>query len=146
MQNKNKAKSKQIKITVLIIFFFIGLNFFYKFQLIIIHKNIVFAEKAKTLSARRQGLQYRKSMPQNQGMLFFFENEGCHNFWMKNTYLALDIAFIDKNKKILDIQQMVPLRDDLRYSIKEPYKYVLEMNAGWFKKHNISPGDKLSFW
>jgi uncharacterized protein len=63
-------------------------------------------EVAKTAEQHQYGLMNRNSMPDNNGMLFVFESEQLLSFWMKNTYIDLAIAYIDKNKVIVDIQEM----------------------------------------
>ncbi|MDD5746770.1 MAG: DUF192 domain-containing protein [Candidatus Omnitrophica bacterium] len=113
---------------------------------VIIRKTWVIVETARTPQQRCRGLQGRSLLAANSGMLFFFEQEGYPQFWMKDTFLPLDIAFIDAGKRIVDIQEMIPLQTEVRYLPPAPAKYVLEMNAGWFKKNNISAGQKVYFW
>ena len=79
-------------------------------------------------------------------MLFVFKEEDWHSFWMKNTYIPLDIAFMDKNKVIVDIQHMIPLDTHICYKPAKEAKYALEVNAGWLEENNIHVNDKLIFW
>ena len=79
-------------------------------------------------------------------MLFVFKEKGWHSFWMENTYIPLDIAFMDKNKVIVDIQHMIPLDTNIRYKPAKEAKYALEVNAGWLEENNIQVNDKLIFW
>ena len=88
---------------------------------------------------------FRKELPENQGMLFIFKTEGQYSFWMKNTGIPLSIAFIDKNKKIISIQEMAPFDETNHHAPPRPVKYALEMNAGWFKKRGIITEDKVEF-
>ncbi len=102
-------------------------------------------EIASTAKATAQGLMHRESMAENQGMLF--DPEGLSNtaFWMKNTYIPLDIIFIDTNKRISYIvENTIPFSEEL---IEAPdiYRYVLEINAGQTKKKELKIGDKIKW-
>ena len=90
------------------------------------------------------GLMNRDSIPENHGMLFIFPFNQALEFWMKNTRVPLDIAYIDENFVIKQIEQMKPY--DLTPVVSK-YKvlYALEMNVGWFAKNNIKVGDTLKF-
>lgn len=103
------------------------------------------AEIAVTESDRETGLMYRSSLNESDGMLFVFAQEQKLNFWMKNTYIALDIAYIDRNGIINEIYQMKPLDTSVTYPSHKPAKYALEMNLGWFSRHKIKPGSKILF-
>ena len=81
-------------------------------------------------------------LSQDEGMLFVYAREELLSFWMKNTSLDLSIAFINKNKEIIDIHKMNP-NDITPVRSKEPAQYALEVNQGWFEKNNISRGDKV---
>jgi uncharacterized membrane protein (UPF0127 family) len=119
-------------------------------QKIKIGSKIVEVEIAKTPDQHQYGLMNRNSLPENNGMLFIFENEQTLSFWMKNTFIDLSIAYIDKNKQIVDIQEMKATNqmmvDDLpSYPSAKPALYALEMNRGWFKKNKIKIGQKFNF-
>jgi len=92
---------------------------------------------------RNKGLMFRKSMDEDQGMFFIFPDVSERGFWMKNTHIPLSIAFIDELGCIINIENMTPYDLNSKYS-SHPAKYALEMNAGWFEKNNIYPGDKIS--
>jgi uncharacterized membrane protein (UPF0127 family) len=115
-------------------------------RLLYAHHMLILVESARTQQQREQGLQGRAVLNKNSGMLFFFEEEGYPRFWMKNTFIPLDIAFLDARKKIVDIQEMVPLQIEQRYGPPVKVKYALEMNAGWFKKQGIKNGERVFFW
>ncbi len=104
-----------------------------------IDKNIIKAEVASTQTSQQLGLMYRKSMPEQNGMLFVFEQKAGHCFWMKNTLLPLAIAFIDDDGKIVNIEEMKPQSED-NHCPSKPIRYALEMNANWFEKRQIKPG------
>lgn len=105
--------------------------------------SFVWVEIADNEETRQQGLMWRESMPQNQGMLFVFQIADRQSFWMHNTYLPLDIAFIDANWKITDIHKMQPLIDTVYYESSVPVPYALEVNQGWFAKHGVRVGDRV---
>ena len=87
----------------------------------------------------------REELPENQGMLFVFESTRILSFWMRNTFIPLDIAFIDDAGKIVDIQRMEPLDESKSYTSAAPALYALEVNAGWFAKNTIKVGGMVSF-
>lgn len=102
---------------------------------------------AKTREQQEHGLMFREKMPKDEGMLFIFENEQPLSFWMKNTFIDLSIAYIGKDKKIIDIIDM-KATSSLQtsypsYPSSKPAKYALEMNQGWFTKNRIKIGDLL---
>ncbi len=100
-------------------------------------------EIAVTPDKRRTGLMYRKKMPRDHGMLFVFTEDTPLVFWMKNTYIPLSIAYIDKNGYINDIHHMEPLNATKTYPSKKPSRYALEVNMGWFHENNIKPGCRI---
>lgn len=101
-------------------------------------------EVAKTEEERSRGLMERMSLGKDEGMLFIFEAEGDHGFWMKNTLLPLSIAFIDKEGRIVQITDMEP-RTLSVHSPPKPILYALEMNRGWFAANGIKAGDTIRF-
>ena len=90
-----------------------------------------------------QGLMFRRTMPDSCGMLFIFPNSEPRNFWMKNTYLPLDIMFLDEFKKIVTIQaNRTPFSEEQIPSYQDA-KYVLEVNAGYCKRKGVEKGDMI---
>lgn len=104
----------------------------------------VTAEIADNEELRAQGLMHRDSLPQNHGMLFVYGTAEVRSFWMRNTRIPLDIAFIDANGAIINIEQMEPQSDQNYYS-QGPMMYALEMDQGWFEANGVGPGDRLEF-
>lgn len=102
------------------------------------------AEVADEDAEREQGLMHRDSLPENHGMLFVYPEERTLSFWMRNTRIALDIAFIDQGGRIVDIQQMEP-QSDVQHRSAEPAMYALEMRQGWFADHGIEVGARVAF-
>jgi uncharacterized protein len=92
---------------------------------------------------RQIGLMWRKTMPQNEGMLFIFEQASKQCFWMMNTLLPLTAAFVADDGTIVNLVDMQPQTTDSHCSAK-PVRYVLEMNQGWFAKKGIKAGAKLT--
>jgi uncharacterized membrane protein (UPF0127 family) len=93
-----------------------------------------------------RGLMYRRSLGKDSGMLFIFRQEGLQSFWMKNTLIPLDMIFVSRDLAIVDITTMQPCITDPcpSYTSRQPAKYVLEINAGYCRSHNIIIGDKIS--
>lgn len=101
-------------------------------------------EIADTRGLREQGLMNRDSLPADYGMLFVYPDELIRSFWMRNTRIPLDIAFIDRNGSIINVEQMQPQTDENTLSAG-PAMYALEMNLGWFEANGVGPGDRLEF-
>ena len=101
-------------------------------------------EVAKTPEERAHGLMGRKDLGKDEGMLFVFETEDYHGFWMKDTHVPLSIAFIDKECRIVRITDMKPRTLESHIS-PQPILYALEMKRGWFSIHGIKVGDMVKF-
>jgi uncharacterized membrane protein (UPF0127 family) len=102
----------------------------------------VIAEVASTPDQRSTGLMYRFSLPPDHGMLFVFDAPQRLSFWMKNTYIALSIAYIDAEGKILNIEDMAP-RDERSHWSRGLALYALEMKQGWFAQKEITAGAQV---
>lgn len=102
----------------------------------------IVAEVASIPSDRAQGLMFRKKMSDSEGMLFVYPQAHITGMWMKNTLMALSVAFIDEKGTIINIEEMKPETLDAHMA-KAPAKYSLEMTSGWFKKHKLGPGTKI---
>ncbi|WP_296906684.1 DUF192 domain-containing protein [Thermotoga sp.] len=102
-------------------------------------------EIANTPLLRSIGLMYRKSIPDDFGMLFVFEGDTRSGFWMKNTYVPLEIAFINRNGVIFSIQEMEPCEKVpcKVYYAPKPFRYALEVKRGFFERHGFGVGDKV---
>jgi uncharacterized protein len=105
--------------------------------------HVIQAEVAARDAEREQGLMYRRVMGPNEGMVFLFDAPASVCMWMKNTYLPLSVAFIDKDGKIINIEDMQPETLD-SHCAKGLATYALEMNLGWFKQKNIKAGARIS--
>jgi uncharacterized membrane protein (UPF0127 family) len=101
-------------------------------------------EMAVTPDEQAKGLMFRRELPEKQGMLFDFHREQPTSFWMKNTYIPLDMIFIRADGRILRIaENTVPLSEALVPS-GGPVRAVLEVIGGTAKKLGIAPGDRVT--
>lgn len=121
----------------------------FKKEKITIGDKTITVEMAESRDQHERGLMFRKSLPENQGMLFVFEDESVRYFWMKNTIIDLSIGYFDKTKTLIDIQEMtaasVMEARPRSYPSAKPAMYALEMTKGWFAKNNIKVGQKFEF-
>ena len=92
---------------------------------------------------RQRGLMYRKSMSDDRGMIFLFDRKDDHSFWMHNTCIPLDMLYIDDDGLIVGIEENTPTMSDDTFAVGCPSKYVLELNAGWTRKHGVVAGQKV---
>jgi uncharacterized membrane protein (UPF0127 family) len=88
---------------------------------------------------REQGLMYRTKLDPNEGMLFVFNENAVHCFWMKNTLIPLSIAFMRADGTITDIDEM-QAETTSNHCPANNGAYALEMSKGWFAAKGIKPG------
>jgi len=100
-------------------------------------------EVAATPQHRQTGLMGRKSLADDAGMLFVFEHQDIHCFWMKNTFVPLSIAFLADDGSIVNIADMQPQTLDFHCS-KAAVRYALEVPQGGFRDRWIRPGMRIS--
>ena len=91
------------------------------------------------------GLMYRKEMGDRQGMLFIFQEEAPHSFYMKNTLIALDILFIDKDLVIKKIHRNAEPLNESGIPSGGPVQYVLEVKAGMADRWGLREGDLIKY-
>jgi len=96
---------------------------------------------SRTPELLARGLSGVHSLPSNTGMLFVMPAAGPAYFWMRNTHIPLDIAFLDENMSILSVQTMEPETGSARHD--GPVKYAIEARAGWFDEHGVKVGDAV---
>jgi len=101
-------------------------------------------EVAQTDQERQRGLMFRKTMGDNEGMLFVWDRDDKRYFYMKNTYLPLSIAFISSDATIVQIEDMTPLSERTIES-HSFVRYALEVKQGIFERLGIKPGAKITF-
>lgn len=95
---------------------------------------------------RMEGMMrlHDKDIKDDDGMIFVFPDEDYRGFWMKNTNIPLDIAFIGSDERITNVATMKP-HDETTTPSTRPAMYVLEVKAGQFKKYGIRAGMKVQF-
>ena len=97
-------------------------------------------EIASSFSQVQTGMMFRTNMAENAGMLFVFGTPHRAAFWMKNTSVPLSAAYISPDGAILEIVDLHPHNTNSVEAATSQVQYVLEVNQGWFKRHNIAPG------
>lgn len=106
-------------------------------------------EIANNDEERQRGYMYREEIPEGTGMWFVFNGEQPLSFWMQNTKVGLDIIFVDKNFKIINIAQsaMPCLQEPCAYYYSQGNaQFVLEVPAGYSEKHHFETGNLITFY
>jgi uncharacterized protein len=101
------------------------------------------AEVAEDEQSRAMGLMFRDSLSEDRGMLFIFDGPRQVSFWMKNTKIPLSIAFLESDRVISEEKSMRPYDETLIQSRSDKISYAIEVNAGWFDRHQVKPGAKV---
>ena len=107
--------------------------------------SVVDIEVSDNNPRRARGLMYRKSLPADAGMLFVFDREEIQGFWMKNTYIPLDMLFVNADNEIITIHANTAPLKEWNYASTQPALYVVEVNAGYCARKQITEGDKIIF-
>jgi len=105
-------------------------------------------EISKSPIQKAKGLMFRDKLEENQGMLFVFEAEKKHSFWMKNVSFPLDIIWLGANKKVVFVSHDAQPCKDLKCLAIQPTtnaKYILEINGGLANKIGLKIGSQLIF-
>jgi hypothetical protein len=103
-------------------------------------------EVARSDPERARGLMYRQSLAPGRGMIFLFEAPQRLTFWMKNTYIPLDMIFISGDKHVVYVEENAePLTTQARGPDKEDSQYVLEVPGGWARAHGVERGVSVKF-
>lgn len=105
------------------------------------------AEIASDEASRERGLMFRKALPEDEGMLFVFPTLDYQGFWMKNTLIPLDMIWLNERKEIVYFVTAIPCKKDPcdSYIPMQKALYVLEVHAGFVKKHRLALGQQLAF-
>lgn len=106
----------------------------------------VLLEVVATETERNRGLMFRSHLDEGLGMLFVFEESGQPAFWMKNTYLSLDILFLSSEGIVVDLFERLspcPMEPCPRYAPSSPARYVLEVAGGFVARHAVRKGDQI---
>jgi hypothetical protein len=148
MKKEKTVPDQRVRTITLLLFLFLWTSLVHSqnpFKIPIYFKDKeIWVEVVRTPEDRAKGLMGRKHLTHGEGMLFIFESEDDHGFWMKDTLIPLSIAFIDKGGRILKITEMKPLTLESHYPPR-PILYALEMNKGWFSANGIKAGDIMRF-
>lgn len=105
----------------------------------------IWAKIADTDETRQKGLAGVSALSPNNGMLFDFHREQPVSFWMRGCHLDLSIAFLTENRVIVGMADMSKNAPTHLHSSPVPVRYALEVPQGFFNRHDISIGDKISF-
>ncbi|MDD5096510.1 MAG: DUF192 domain-containing protein [Candidatus ainarchaeum sp.] len=106
----------------------------------------VHVEIADDFQELEEGLMFRESLPEDEGMLFVFPRPGNYAFWMKDTLVPLDAIYMDENSTVVGIVQMEPCIADPcpAYAPDSEALYVLEVNKGFSERHGIELGSRMT--
>lgn len=102
-------------------------------------------EIADSPDQRMLGLMYRKKMDTDKGMLFIFPQAEEQSFWMKNTFISLDIIYVDSQLQIISIVENAEPMNETSIGSMGPALYVVEVVGGYCKQHGVSPGDHIRY-
>ncbi len=109
----------------------------------------VLAERADSPEKRSQGLMFRTSLGEKDGMIFYFDETAFQTFWMYNTRIPLTVIFLDDALKVVDVIKMSPCHEKNAnlcptYTSQSPARYAIEVNQGFVAKYNINVGDRVT--
>lgn len=107
-------------------------------------------EVVDTPDERKAGLMNRSTLPPGHGMLFVFPKAELRSFWMKHTYLPLDIIFLNAEKQVINVEQADPQPNDPEAALKQyrsdaPAQYVIEARQGFAERHGVGPGTTVAW-
>lgn len=100
-------------------------------------------EIADTPAERRQGLMYRRELASDHGMLFIFPRTDQSGFWMKNTYVPLDIIFVGPDSQVVSVAQRTRIMSEETIRPEGPKKFVVEVNSGYSRRHGIDTTTRI---
>ena len=100
-------------------------------------------EVANTPATLQRGLMFRQSLADGHGMLFVFAQDSDHEFWMKNTYIPLDLIYIAADGQIVGIHPNATPLSEAGISVGRPSRYVLEVPGGYAARQGIAAGDRV---
>lgn len=113
---------------------------------VILKEKALDIEIADSYEKRKKGLMGRTGLGKNEGMLFVYDDSAIRHFWMKDTFIPLDIAFMDRDMVIGSVVSTRAVNDTtIIYSSSFPARYVLEVNRGWFEQNGVGRGDTMKW-
>lgn len=105
---------------------------------------VVAVEIAADVISRKRGMMYRESLEEDRGMIFVFDEEALHPFWMKNTYISLDMVHLDRNLEVVGVVEKAEPLTLTQQKIDRPSMYVVEVVGGFAEKHGVGVGTRAS--
>ena len=109
------------------------------------HVAIVIAELARTNLEQQRGLQLRQFLEPENGMLFIFPEPAPIKFWMKDTFIPLDMIFADDTGRVVFVEEDAQPLSLLLRGPDEPTQFVVEVPSGWARAHSVENGSHFSF-
>lgn len=103
----------------------------------------VVVEVVDTPAARTRGLMYRQHLADGAGMLFVFDEEADHSFWMKNTFLPLDLIFVSSDRRVAGVHPNARPHSLAPIRVGRPSRWVIEVPAGWAARAGVAVGDRV---
>jgi uncharacterized membrane protein (UPF0127 family) len=100
----------------------------------------VVTEIARTPIEHQMGMMWRTNMAEMEGMIFIFDEPGRRSFWMRNTLVPLDIAYLAPDGTLLEVHAAQPRNETPLPSESDRVQFVLETRQGWFQRNNVKPG------
>ena len=118
----------------------------YRGEIVKISKTVVKVELATTEAQKEKGLSGREKLGKNEGILFVYNQPTTPSFWMKGMKFSIDIIWIDKDKKIVDLSEhLKPESYPLNYSPQVPVSYVLEVPINFVQENDLKVGQQATF-
>jgi len=102
-------------------------------------------EVVKTSTLRTRGLMFRRHLDDDAGMLFLFRRPEHQSFWMRNTLIPLDMLFIGADRRVVGVVENAEPETLTSRAVEGDSQYVLEVNAGFARRHGIGPGTRVEF-
>ena len=128
---------------LIIILFLYGL--FNKYENFKIKHQIFIKKTFRTLDEQRKGLMFKKNLNDNEGYLFEYKHPKKLSFWMKNTFVPLDIIFLNSKQKIIGLLKNMKPHDLEIKTIDKKARYAIEIKSGYIDKYNIKEGIYVEF-
>lgn len=106
---------------------------------------LVKVEVARSSEELMRGLMFRRELGPDSGMLFIFSGEEVRRFWMRNTYIPLDMVFLDAHRVVVGIEENAVPLDETSRGPDAPAQYVVEVRAGAARQHGLGVGARAEF-